>query len=292
MEKKNLLGLDLQLFGDEEVAGANEVEESATPQEEETTETETAETIESKDGNDEPEQTAEDKPAQSAEMNAQFAAMRRKAESEANQRVEEINRAFAALCQGRVNPDTGKPITTALEYAEALRNQERREIEQNLRDNNVDPDVIKRSIALSPEMQQVRQIIEEAQNAKAMSDIQQDLEEIRKIDPSINSLQDIPEDMANQMIAYVKDKGLRFSEAYKIVNFGNIAQNNKSAGRQEAINQMRGKAHLASQPTGVATEGDEVDVPASIMASQKADGKSEKQIRESYRQIVKKLGLN
>ena len=203
MEKKNLLGLDLQLFGDEEVAGANEVEESATPQEEETTETETAETIESKDGNDEPEQTAEDKPAQSAEMNAQFAAMRRKAESEANQRVEEINRAFAALCQGRVNPDTGKPITTALEYAEALRNQERREIEQNLRDNNVDPDVIKRSIALSPEMQQVRQIIEEAQNAKAMSDIQQDLEEIRKIDPSINSLQDIPEDMVNQMLKYL-----------------------------------------------------------------------------------------
>ena len=60
-------------------------------------------------------------------------------------------------------------------------------------------------------------------------------------------------------------RGANLVEAYKMVNFDNFMQHTNDAARQQAINQMRGKSHLQSQGTGVATGDDDlVEVPAEI----------------------------
>ena len=95
------------------------------------------------------------------------------------------------------------------------------------------------------------------------------------------------------MLDYVdRNKGASIVDAYKIFNFDTAIQNTEGAARQQAINQMRGKSHLASPSTSVTPEGDDVEVPAEIMKSWKSEGKTEKQIRELYKTVASKLHLN
>ena len=87
------------------------------------------------------------------------------------------------------------------------------------------------------------------------------------------------------------ERGANLVEAYKVVNFDNFMQHTNVAARQQAINQMRGKSHLATQPS-MTNEEDYMEVPKEIMANWKAEGKTEKQIRELYKTVASKLHLN
>ena len=271
---KNLLTLDLQLFADEVEEGVNEVETDAESQgEEETSETEVEETGET-DGDAEPQ-------PQSDEENARYAAIRRRAEEDARRRYESemnpLNQQIAAMCQGVTHPITGQPITNVRDYVDALAAQQRMASEQELTDKGIDPSVIDRMIAANPVVMQAQRIIEQNQEASAKYQLQQDLAEISKLDPNIKGLQDLA-----QLPTF----------PYKVVNFGNAIQQTEGAARQQAINQMKGKSHLASPSTSVATENDDVEVPAEIMSRYKSEGKTEKQIRELYNTVAKKLHLN
>ena len=283
MKEKNLLDLDLQLFGEEEVADVEE-SEAVEPTEEETTEAESEETGEI-DGAAEPQE-------QSAEDNARFAAIRRRAEEDARRKYESKemarNQAIMALCEGATHPVTGQPVSNIDEYIDALRTQQRMAQEQELRDKGVDPSIIDRAVANNPIVRQSQQVIEQYQMMNAQYALQNDLAELMKLDPSIKSakdLNDLPE--LPEILERVQKRDESLVEAYKIVTYGKT----NDAARQQAINQMRGKSHLASQPTGVATENDEVEVPPEIMKSWKAEGKTEKQIRETYKKVAKQLGL-
>ena len=119
--------------------------------------------------------------------------------------------------------------------------------------------------------------------------------EISKLDPNIKGLQDLAQlPTFPQMLDYVQryEGKVSIVDAYKVVNFGNAIQQTEGAARQQAINQMKGKSHLASPSTSVATENDDVEVPAEIMSRYKSEGKTEKQIRELYNTVAKKLHLN
>jgi len=288
--RKNLLALDLQHFADEvEDAGANEVEESATSQEDEVTEADETETVE-EDGNDEPQE-------QSAEENARYAAIRRRAEEDARRRYEsefnQMNNQIAAMCQGVTHPITGQPITNVRDYVDALSIQQRQAQEQELQEKGIDPGLIDRMIAQNPVVMQAQRVIEQTNVNNAAYALQNDIAELSKIDPNIKG----PQDLANipnmdAIVTLIANNGLSLVDAYKTVNFDNFMQHTNDAARQQAINQMRGKQHLASQPTGVATENDDVEVPADIMSRWKSEGKTEKQVRELYKKVAKQLNLN
>ena len=289
--RKNLLELDLQRFADEvEDAGA-EVTEPA-DQSEESTEAVSEETVEEESGNDEP-------PEQSAEDNARYAAIRRRAEEDARRRYEgemnAMNQQIAAMCQGVTHPVTGQPITNVRDYVEALQIQQRQASEQELEEKGIDPGLIDRMVAQNPAVMQAQQVLQRVQQDEAEAQLQRDLVEISKYDPNIKSLQDLAT-LPNypQMVDYVTRTGGNVSivDAYKMFNFDAFMNHTNEAARQQAINQMRGKAHLPSQGTGVATENDEVEVPADIMARWKEEGKTEKQIRELYKSVAGKLHLN
>lgn len=285
MEKKNLLEIDLQHFADEvEDAGENEVEESATLQEDET-EVESEETGET-DGDSEPQE-------QSAEENARYAAIRRRAEEDARRRYQNemggLDQEIATLCEGVTHPVTGQPITNMRDYVDALRTQQRMAQEQELRDKGIDPSIIDKAVAQNPLVRQSQAVIEQYKAMNAEYALRHDLDELMKLDPSIKG----PGDLMNmpelpEILDRIKRRDESLVEAYKIVTYGKTTD----AARQQAINQMKGKSHLASQPNSVATDNDEVEVPADIMKSWKAEGKTEKQIRELYKTVAGKLGLN
>ena len=140
-------------------------------------------------------------------------------------------------------------------------------------------------IAQNPVVQQAQQVIERTRLAEADYAVQNDIAEISKIDPNIKGINDLAA-LPNfpEMLDRVQ-RGASLVDAYKMVNFDAFMQHTNDAARQQAINQMRGKSHLPSQSTGVATENDDVEVPAEIMARFKAEGKTEKQIRELYKKV-------
>ena len=290
MREKNLLNLDLQHFAEDEVADA-EVSEAVEPTEETTeeTETETGET-EEEDGNAEPQE-------QSAEENARYAAIRRRAEEDARRKYEgemnAMNDQIAAMCRGITHPVTGQPITNMREYVDALAVQQRQANERQLQEAGVDPSVIDRMIAQNPVVMQAKQVIEHSKQTEAEAALQNDLAELSKIDPNIKGMQDVANiPNLDSIIKLVAEKGLSLVDAYKMVNFDMFMQHTNDAARQQAINQMRGKSHLQSQGTNVATETDDVEVPAEIMSRWKGEGKTEKQIRELYNSVAKKLHIS
>ena len=288
--KKNLLDLDLQLFADEvEDAGENEVAETADPQEDEESETEEAEeTVEEEDGNDEPHQ-------QTAEENAQFAAIRRRAEADAQKKyapiisqLEQMNQQAAAMCEGITHPVTGQPITNVFEYWDALRAQQQKASEQALEEKGVDPNLIKRMVASDPTVLQAQAVMQQMQANQATDYLMKEVEELSKLDPSIKSIEDLRNaPYKDDLLAYCEQHRTTLTDAFKVMNFGNQGE----AARQQAINQMRGKSHF-SQSTGVAQEDEYVEVPADIMARWKEEGKSEKQIRALYKSVAKKLHIS
>ena len=287
--RKNVLDLDLQLLGDEEGVEVSDVAEQ-TEGAEEASETESEETVaEEESGNDEP-------PEQSAEDNARYAAIRRRAEEEARKRYEgeigQMDQQIAALCQGIKHPTTGQPITNMREYVDALSAQRRMERERELQSKGIDPSIIDKMIAENPVVMQAKQVIEKSKMSEAANALQNDLAEISKYDPNIKGINDLSALPNFPDILAKVERGASLVDAYKMVNFDAFMQHTNDAARQQAINQMRGKAHLPSQPNGVATNDDEVEVPAEIMSSWKAEGKTEKQIRELYKSVASKLHLN
>ena len=286
--EKNLLEIDLQLFAEEvEDAGANDVAETADPQEE-TSEGESSETGETS-GDSEPQE-------QSAEDNARYAAIRRRAEADARRKIQNeygaLDQQIASMCKDVTHPITGKPITNVREYVDALSAQQKMERDKELKDKGIDPQLIDRMIEESPAMVQARQVIENSMNAEADAALQRDLAEITKYDPSIKGIDDLAS-LPNfpEMLEKVA-RGASIVDAYKMCNFDAFMQHTNESARQQAINQMRGKSHLPSQTTGVASDNDDIEVPADIMANWKAEGKTEKQVKELYRTVAKKLHLN
>jgi len=286
MEKKNLLDLDLQLFGEEEVADV-EASETVEPTEE-TTETESEETGETTE-------SAEPQP-QSAEENARYAAIRRRAEEDARRRYEGelngLNQQIAAMCQGITHPVTGEPITNVRDYMDALQIQQRQASEAELEEKGIDPAMIDRMIASNPVVMQAQQVIEQTKQFEANAMLQRDLAAITNYDPNIKSINDLAALPNFPAILDRVQRGANLVDAYKMVNFDNFMQHTNDAARQQAINQMRGKDHLASQGTGVAQNEEYVEVPADIMSRWKSEGKTEKQIRELYKSVASKLHIS
>ena len=282
MENKNLLDLDLQLFGEEgEVADVSA--ESVEPQEE-TTEYDAEETGETTE--------SAEPPKQSDEENSRYAAIRRRAEEDARRRYEgemdALNQQVIAMCQGINHPVTGQPITNVRDYMDALQIQQRRASEHELEEKGIDPSMIDRMIASNPTVMQAKQVIEQTKQFSANAQLQRDIAEITELNPNLKGFEDVaalPE--FREMLDHVA-RGASLAEAYKITNFGKTTD----AARQQAINQMRGKSHLQSQGVNVATPNDDVEVPAEIMASWKSEGKTEKQIRELYKTVAKKLHIS
>lgn len=261
-----------ELFGIDE--GGNEQETAEPAQAEETSaqgenEQETAEPAADGDTaadgadtpeNGEPEKTAagtEDEPdRQSPEQNARYAAARRKAEQERDAAIAQakldaraeadryLNETIAGM--GLKNPYTDTPITTKEEYDayKAKFDEERRG--KIAKSAGMNDEEFKRFVDELPEVRAAKAAAAQAQEAQAKLRIDEQLREIRELDPTVKELGDLTK-MENYSEFYERVKrGMTLTEAYKLTNYERLTQKTAAASRQAAINNMNSKAHMTS----------------------------------------------
>lgn len=283
MKIKNLLGLDLQLFAEnEEGAEDQNFADSDEGFDEDDSEEESDET-----GEDDLEDNSEEDDSQSFknEQNATLANMRRKAEEDAKKKADAQ---IARICQGHKHPVTGKPITTLDEYEDALYQQERLEREAELKDKGIDPSIIEKIVEQSPLMRQAQAIIEQNKQMEVERQLQSEFEEIQKLDPTIKTMNDIPNmDQIQNMV----NSGMNLLNAFKVANFDTLIAKKTAGAKQTAINQMKGKSHMSGVDS-LSEESDDVEIPTAeyAMFKEMFPNKSAADLKKLYNKTMKKFG--
>ena len=284
--KKSLMAMNLQFFAEDDESasdvGANEADFAEQP---ETADVDVDETV---DTGVEEEVAEPQIQEQSRETNAAFANMRRELEAMKRQQ-QEIDASYARQYGHLVNPETNQPIRGAKDYFEALAAQERIAAREQLQQANVDPSLIDRMIQNSPAIRQAEAATAELNNIRAKQMMEEDFKEVLKMDPTLASQDDIINaDNYQDVVNYVATHpGMRFSDAYKLVNFDRLASSRTQAAKQAAINDVKGKNHLS---TGAALNvaDNQEDIPASMIEQYKElfPDKSMKELKSLYNQTI------
>ena len=197
--------------------------------------------------------------AQTPEENARFAAARRAAED----RQRRIDETYARRFGNLQNPATGKPITSAQDYMEALEAQEQMQQMQELQDKGIDPAMLNNLILNNPVMKQAQQMIAAQTERQVEERLSNDLKAISMIDPEIKTIDDLSkQENFEEILSLVKNNGLSVYQAYQLASANKIAKRQMDAAKQAAVNQARGKSHL--DPIGGMQQGGQnlKDIPA------------------------------
>ena len=230
------------------------------------------------------EETTETEPQKQIDVNAIAAAARRKAEEDAKARQANIDAEYARRFGNFKNPITGKPIQTQAEYLEALDAQSQIQAEEQLRQNGVDPSILNQMIANHPAVRQSEALVAQTQRLEVEQRISADIAELGKLDASIKSFADIPEEVIQRAMS----TGVTLVDAYKVVNYGKVNTANREAIQQAAINQAKNKQHM-TPINGVATNDGLKEIPVEEVAKWKAfyPDASMEELKKKYNRVNK-----
>lgn len=276
--------MNLQFFaeGEESVESSENVSEVAdqtTGEGEVSTETESAETTEEVT---EPQFDTE-------KANAAFANMRRQLEA-ANKRQRDIDLMYARQYGQYTNPETGQPIRSAEDYFNAMAAQERMNARAQMQASGIDPNLIDNMINNSPVIRQAQEATAELNNIRSQQMLEEDFKAVLKLDPSLTSVEDIVNDpnYAKVVDYCMRVPGVRFVDAYKIVNFDRVSSSKTAAAKQAVVNQIKGQSHL-STGSAVNVSSAEEDIPANMLEifKERFPEKSGKELKALYNQVLK-----
>ena len=229
------------------------------------TERETAEGAEPEETTDGAEgerkpQTPEERREQARQRRAREQAereeeIRKDAQQKANDAMKHV---FARL--GLKDSASGKPIETLEDFEKMQQQIKSQRVQQDLKNGRLTGEVLRETLLSTPEVQQVLQAAENAKNAAKTAEndarlaqynanMQAELAQIRRMNPSIQSTDDIIRMETGPEYARLLRSGLRPSEAYKLANFDAIQSSARAAAEQAARNAAAGKAHLQPTPT-------------------------------------------
>lgn len=277
--KKEWLTYDLQFFADGESADEG-AEETGNAEQSEVDESEEAEEEEG------------DSEEEDEDRDSIYAAARRRAESEAKVKYDraqsERDQYFARICAGKVNPETNMPITNEAEYIEALKAQERVNVQNELQQKGVDPAVIDKYIANSPQVIESQRMLAALQEREVKSMVEEDIKTIMALDKSFESEDDLVTSDAFRAASDLcrKQPGLRLADAYKLVNFEALRSAGVKAAKQAAVNEAKGKGHLKASPNAPTGKG-ALEIPEAEMAKWKKfyPDKSVKELNALYAKV-------
>ena len=281
MKEKDLFAMNLQFFAEEgDSADVNEAEVVEQP------EGENAEAEPQEIEGVTKEDTAEPQ-FQSDKANAAFADMRRRMEA-AERKAADIDAMYAKQFGGYTNPETGQPIRSAADYVEAMAAQERIQARQKLQENNIDPGLIDNLIANSPVVRQAEAQMAELTNMRAQQEVEKDIAEVLKLDPTLTSKDAIMNDPSFPQVLEKVQSGMRLVDAYKLVNFDRLSSSKTAAARQAVVNQVKGQAHL-SNAAGLTASDTLEDIPASMLETfrDRFPEKTDKELKALYNQTLK-----
>jgi len=274
------LPMELQFFAEGEGSeGSENTQEVAEP---ETVSNVEAEPTETEGVTEE----AADPQPQSPETNAAFANMRRQLQ-EANRRLADTDAMFARQFGKYKNPETGEPIRSAKDYYEAMAAQERANAREQMQQNGIDPEMIDNLIANSPAVRQAQAVTAELNTYRAQQRLEADYKEILALDPSLNSVEDILNDPSMPLMTEKVAQGMSLVDAYKIVNFDRVFASKEAAVKQQTVNQVKGKNHLATGAS-INVNDTEEDIPAESIEKWKEmfPEKSSKELKALYNKTI------
>lgn len=224
------------------------------------------------------------KPAQTAEENAKYAAARRKAERDVDER---INKAVAEARRqsaeeytsvlkgmGIMNPYTGKPLETMEDlkaYADAAAKEQQEQAKAQLDEYGLSKEQIDALIQHHPDVvaarassERLKALEAQARSVRDRQVFEEEIAKIREFDPRVKSFSDfMADDKHEEMREMVNKRGMKIHEAWKLTHFDDIVNRSVSASKQETLNKVRGKEHL--EKTGSRGDGG-VSVPADMVA--------------------------
>lgn len=187
------------------------------------------------------------------------------------------------------NTLTGKPITNMAEFNEWKQAFDAAKLERDLKAGKLTPEGLQKVIEQTPAMKQVQQIAqkqEEAANRKieaaAQARVDAEIQEIHKLDPTINGVTDLLKmPTAKEFYSLVK-KGNSFLDAFRLANYDRLTAAAAEAAKQQAMNNARSKDHLTG--SGPQRGQGAAPVPADEMAMFKAinPGATDAEIQAYY----------
>ena len=190
------------------------------------------------------------------------------------------------------NTITGAPITTMDEFREWKSAYDAAKLQKDLKAGKLTPEALDVAISANPTVKRAEEIIRQNEEVKraqerqaAQARVDADIQEIHKLDPSINSVQDLI-NMPNSKEFYsLVKRGNSFLDAYRLANVDKLTAARAEQARQQAMNNARSKDHL--RPTTGQQGTGAVSVPADEMAMFRAinPGATEAQIQAYYNKI-------
>ncbi len=256
----------------------------------ETTDTGADDTDADADGNTDIDTQAQQQPWKN-QYNAQQAAQRRRQE-EAQRVQRERDAVYAQIYAGQVNPYTNKPIQSEQDYQEYVRQYTQEQLQQA----GIDQNVVQQAVNADPRVQQAAAIIQQQQVFQAQQaqlqqtqQFQAALQNIQQFDSSVKGFEDIINNPHFAEIEQMWQKGYSLDDAYYLANRSELTQKKQAAAKQQVINQATGKQHL--KPTGNNGAGDDVQVPADLMAMYREMNPkaTDADIRKNYAKFQKSL---
>lgn len=266
---------------DENFEGVNESETA--DQTEESQATEVEETEVETEGTE-----AEEEQAEQLDRNAIYADARRRAEAEAKRKQEALDAQYAEKFKGYTNPITGKPITSASDYFEAMLAQEQMQTKKTLEEKGIDPNLIEKAVENSPAIKTANAIIQAQKLKEVESYLETQVKEISQIDPDIKSAKDIESsDRYPEILKYLNENRLSIVDAYKLVYADKLSERKTNAVKQQAINNAKSQQHLKATDGGTATDS-LAEIPQSILPQWKEwfPKKSAKELKEMYNRTL------
>lgn len=209
------------------------------------------------------------------EENERWKARRIESEEKGRRRaMSEIDKWAVETFGSAVNPVTGKPIASFADYQQAVAAQ--REVRRNARiaeDAKAGKDIselIKEAVQEAPAVREANEWLEQQKQEEQDRKNIAALDEILKIDPSLNG---DPHNIVN--IAELNDfnelceKGIDPVKAYRYACMERLSKSvnekREAAVRQQAINDAKGAGHVKATATAQAG-GEEITIPADKMA--------------------------
>lgn len=170
---------------------------------------------------------------------------------------------------------------------EELENFEKNEKMQQLgiKDSNAFESILNDAIENNPVVKQAKNILREEKEKKIQKTLNESIDKINKMDPSIESIEDLmAADNYDEFYAIVQ-KGNSLEDAYKIVNFDKLKNQTIDSTNKEAITKLTSKNHLK---TITGNKSDDVLVPDEVLRGYKKNipGITDEEIKKHYKEFL------
>lgn len=218
---------------------------------------------------------------QSKEERAGFAAARRRAEAEKEREIERVRQEAKAEAERAINaifadaamidPYTGRTIQNKEEFESYQKRLKEDQIAEALQRSGMDEQTMDTLIGNHPAVRAAAEAAEkleraeqQAEDARMRIKFAHELQEVSKIDPRIQTEEDLMEHPSYARVYELVGRGNNLVDAFRLANLDTLTERAVAAARQSARNADAGKSHL----TKTDARGDgAVSVPEDVRAN-------------------------